>query len=277
MIPRGASMRGAGEGVKRPAEMSGRTLLTLLLAAAFLWSLLAVEWGGRLVHPGGGASLVKLLAGMMRPALSPSLLWVAAEASWRTLAYATAGMSVAVALAVPLGVAASGVLSSRRWAKRISSALFRGILGFLRAIHELVWAWLFVAAFGLSPIAAVLALGLPYGGILGRILADMLVDVPEEPLRALRSSGASELKVLLYGRLPLAFADMVSYTLYRYECAIRSASIMSFVGLGGLGYQIQLSLDDLKYGEVTTFLLFLIGMVVLVDAWSSRLRRRLVA
>ena len=150
------------------------------------------------------------------------------------------------------------------------------MLGFLRAIHELIWALIFVATFGLSPLSAVLALAIPYGGILGRIFADMLNDVPDEPIQALRSSGASKLQCLLYGYFPIVRANIISYTMYRFECAIRSSAIMSFVGLGGLGFQIQLSLNDLKYDEVWTFIFFLIGIVVLVDIWSSQLRKGMV-
>ena len=157
--------------------------------------------------------------------------------------------------------------------KIVSKGIFRSILGFLRAIHELVWALIFVAMFGLTPLSAILALGIPYGGILGRIFADMLNDVPEEPIKALKLAGASKLQCLHYGYFPLVKNNIISYTLYRFECAIRSSAIMSFVGLGGLGFQIQLSLNDLKYDEVWTFLFFLIGIVVLVDFWSSQLRK----
>ena len=93
------------------------------------------------------------------------------------------------------------------------------------------------------PFAAIFALAIPYGGILGRIFADMLKDVPGEPIKALKSAGASRLQILVYGYLPLVWADFISYTMYRFECAIRSSAIMSFVGLGGLGFQIQLSLQ----------------------------------
>ena len=126
-------------------------------------------------------------------------------------------------------------------------------------------------------MAAVLALAIPYGGILGRIYADILNDVPQEPLRALRSSGASELKVLFYGRLPMALPDMVGYSFYRLECAVRAAAIMGFVGIGGLGLQLQLSLNDLHYDEVWTLLYALIGIIVVVDAWSTWLRRSLTS
>jgi phosphonate transport system permease protein len=151
----------------------------------------------------------------------------------------------------------------------------RGVLAFFRGIHELIWAWIFVAAIGLSPMAAVFALGIPYGGILGRIYAELLQDVPEGPLRALRSAGAREWRVLLYGRLPMATPDMVSYGFYRLECGIRSAAIMSFVGLGGLGQQIQLSLADLDYSRMWTYVFFLIALIVVVDMWSTRFRKAL--
>lgn len=101
----------------------------------------------------------------------------------------------------------------------------------------------------------------------------MLNDVSEEPIKALKSSGASKLESLFYGYLPLVWADMISYTMYRFECAIRSSAIMSFVGLGGLGYQIQLALQDLRYDRVWAFVFFLIVLVILVDLWSNFVRR----
>ncbi|HAQ05996.1 MAG TPA: phosphonate ABC transporter permease, partial [Bacillus bacterium] len=149
------------------------------------------------------------------------------------------------------------------------------LLGFMRAIHELVWAWLFVASIGLSPFAAIFALAIPYGGILGRIFADMLEDVPQEPIKALHTAGASTIQTLWYGHLPIVAASITSYAMYRFECAVRSSAIMSFVGIGGLGYQIQLSLDDLHYNEVWTFMFFLVLLVIIIDAWSNQLRKRL--
>ena len=258
-----------------PGLLGGKGLLTVLMAAAFLWSLTAVAWGESILHPGGLGSLAEILRGAVTPELSPSFLALTLESAWTTVAYAVAGICLAAPLGLLLGAAASGVLfRSRRLAVPVVAAL-RFLLGIMRAIHELVWAWLFVAALGLSPMAAVLALAIPYGGILGRIYADILNDVPEEPLTALRASGASELEVLVYGRLPMALPDMLGYGFYRLECAIRAVAIMGFVGVGGLGLQVQLSLDDLLYREVWTLLYAIIGLVALVDAWSSWVRRSL--
>ena len=259
-----------------PGLLGGKGLLTVLMAGAFLWSLTAVAWGEPILHPGGLGSLAEFLRAAVTPELSPSFLGLTLESAWTTVAYAVAGICLAAPLGLLLGAAASGVLFRSRGVAIPAVAGLRFLLGVMRAIHELVWAWLFVAALGLSPMAAILALAIPYGGILGRIFADILNDVPEEPLRALRASGASELKVLVYGRLPMALPDMLGYGFYRLECAIRAVAIMGFVGVGGLGLQVQLSLDDLLYPEVWTLLYAIIGLVALVDAWSSWVRRSLV-
>jgi phosphonate transport system permease protein len=94
-------------------------------------------------------------------------------------------------------------------------------------------------------------------------------------LDGLRSAGASPTKVLFYGRMPMVLTNLLSYSFYRFECAIRAAAIMSFVGIRGLGFEIQLSLNDLLFSEVWTLLLCLFGLVLLVDYWSTRVRRSL--
>lgn len=251
--------------------------MTIIVVGAVALSLLPALLGGDLLHPGGAASIGAIVRALFSPDLSPSFLWVAVKASWTTVAYAVTGMTVAFAIGFPLGIAASGVLAPSERGRLAAISTVRFGLAVMRSIHELVWALLLVVAIGFSPITAILALGIPYGGILGRIFAETLADVPEQPLRALRASGASELKVLLYGRLPMATSDMLGYTFYRFECAIRSAAIFSFVGIAGLGYQLQLSLDDLLFDQVWTLLFFLVVLVALVDLWSSVVRRSLTA
>ena len=256
-------------------RIDNRIALTVVLGGAFLWSLFQVEWSGGVVHAGGLAVLGDMAASMARPQVDAEILGLAVREAWRTVAYAVAGLTVALLIGFPLGIIGSGVLARTRFARAFNVGPARLVLAALRSIHELVWAWPFVAAFGLSPMAAVLAIGIPYGGILGRIYAESLQDVPEAPLRALRSAGATEWRVLLYGRLPMAAPDILSYTFYRLECGIRAAAVMSFVGLGGLGHQIQLSLQDLAYGRIWTFMFVMILLIAAVDMWSSAVRRRM--
>lgn len=262
--------------LKSSLEYHKKGILTLLLILVFIWSLFSVNWGPELLHPGGKITIIQVVESLFNPDFSPHILESAVIATWRTLAYALAGMTVAFVIAIVFGVLASGILAYNQTNRRILKTTFRGVLGFMRAIHELIWAWLFVAAIGLTPYAAIFALAIPYGGTLGRVYADILSDVPSEPIKALKSAGASRLQVLIYGYLPIAKIDMLSYTMYRLECAVRSSTIMSFIGLGGLGYQIQLALQDLNYNTMWTYMFFLTLLVVLIDLWSNLLRRRLV-
>ena len=252
-----------------------RRLLTLVLAGALVWSLAGVDWGGGIVHTGGGNAIRNFFLALFPPELSPSFLRLALAASWQTVVHAVAGITLAVAVGLPLGVAASGSLGTPGRSRLAIAVAVRFVLAFMRSIHELVWAVLFVTAFGLSSLAVVLAIAVPYAGILGRIYSELLNDVPDGPLDGLRSSGASPARVLVYGRMPMVLTDLLSYGFYRFECAIRAAAIMSFVGIRGLGYEIQLSLNDLLFSEVWTLLLFLVGLVLLVDYWSTRVRRSL--
>ena len=254
--------------------LGGRGALTAILLIAFAVSLAGIGWEDGVLNAGGLRATGQIFAAAFQPQLTPDVLLTGLRSTWTTVAYAWAGMTVALVIGLPLGILGSGTVVRSQRARRWNVAGARLALAVFRSIHELVWAWLFVAAIGLSPMAGVLALGLPYGGILGRIYAELLQDVPEAPLRALRGAGASEWRVFWFGRLPMALPDMLSYTFYRLECGIRSAAVLSFVGLGGLGHNIQLSLQDIDYGRMWTFVYFLVALVVMVDVWSSMVRQR---
>ena len=139
--------------------LESRSLLSIVLLGVLGWSLWEVGWTGPIIHTGGGGAALEFLRSLFSPDLSPSFLKLAIVASWYTVAYAVAGITLAVALGLPLGVVASGVLARSpvtRWSVVLGT---RGFLAAIRSVHELVWAWLFVAAIGLSPMAAILALG----------------------------------------------------------------------------------------------------------------------
>lgn len=267
------SPRPPGSLVRRPAELSRRGLLTLLLVGAFGLSLLTPEWS---LHTGGLGAAGEIMTAIVRMDLSPSYLLRVVEAAGVTLAYATTGMTVAVLLGVPAALVASGVLARARPVRLLTSGGARSLMAVLRAMDELVWALLFVQVFGFSAWTGVLGIGLPYAAIIGRVLAERLQDAPEEPLRALRSTGASEWQVLVYGRLPQIMADVVAYLSYRYECAVRAGAILSVVGLGGIGLEIDVALADLRFERVWTLAAGLTVLIVAVDALSARVRQWVV-
>lgn len=255
--------------VRVPPRPGRRGVAALLLLAGFAAALAGVDWS---LHGRGLAAAGELLASVARPDLTPSFLLRVARATSITVAYAVAATSVAIAIGLPASLIASGVLARGRALRLVSSGAVRAVLGLLRAIDELVWALLFVNVFGLSPLAGILGIGLPYGATIGRVVAERLQDVPGAPLASLRSAGASRAQVLVYGRLPQAGADLVAYLSYRFECAVRAAAVLSFVGLGGVGFEIQIALDDLRFERVWTLVAGLVVLIALVDSGSARLR-----
>ena len=251
--------------------------LTIVIIFGIFISLMSTSWSnGKLIRPNAWPFIVEIVSAIWSLDLSTEFLKIAINSTSITVGYAASGLSLAVLLALPLGILASGTLFRSLVVRVVGMVSIRSVLALLRSIHELVWAWLIIVAIGFSPAAAILAIAIPYSAILARIYADLLNDVPQEPIVALRASGANELKVLLYGRLSMALPNMLSYTFYRFECAIRSAAIFSFVGVGGLGYQIQLSMDDLRFEQVWTLLAFLVFVIAFVDLWSNLVRSKLV-
>jgi phosphonate transport system permease protein len=206
-----------------------------------------------------------------------------AGAVLRTLAIGVAGTALAVVLAIPLGILATptlfrpGALAAgggrRAWALFGAHLLSRGTLRVLRAVPELLWALLFVVAVGLGPTAGVLALGVAYAGVLGRVMADVLEDVDPLPGEVLAASGGRRESIVLFALLPQAFPRLLGYLLYSLECAIRSASVLGFVGAGGIGQEIQLSMRLFEYRQVSTLLLALLGLMLVGEELSRLLRR----
>src|SRR5262245_7045484 len=262
---------------------------TLWVALAF--TLLAVSWRFADVHPNvlfrptTLAALWNFVVGLFPPDLSPDFLRTVLSAVLQTMATALIGTLLSIALALPLGVLATGTLWNRgvlvsaelgglaQKTGSILSRLARGLLGFMRAVPDLVWALLFVAAVGLGPLAGTLALTVAYSGVLGRVYADVFEHVDPQPLEALQSTGATRLQIFLRGMWPQALPHLVAYSLYSFECCVRAAAVLGFVGAGGVGYEIGASMKLFEYGQVLTLLLVLIALLTATDATSRLLRR----
>jgi phosphonate transport system permease protein len=130
-----------------------------------------------------------------------------------------------------------------------------------------------VRVFGLGPAAGVLALGLTYGGMLAKVYAEILESTDPAPARALRASGAGRIQALLYGLLPQVAKELTSYTVYRWECAVRASVVMGFVGAGGLGQLMDQAMKMLNGGEAASILLAFMLLVAAADLLSWWLRR----
>ncbi|OWQ43908.1 phosphonate ABC transporter, permease protein PhnE [Roseateles noduli] len=217
-------------------------------------------------------------AQFLTPRVDAEFLTMLAADTWRTVAMATVGLALAWVIAVPLALLATARLSVSAVAGRMGPvpAALRGIVRLvlivLRSVPELVWALMLVRVIGLGPGAGVLAIALSYGGMLGKVYAEILESADAAPTQALLRGGAGRLQALLFGTLPGCADELVSYTVYRWECAIRSSVVLGFVGAGGLGQQLDNATKMFAGSEVATILLVFVALVAIADRISAWLR-----
>ena len=267
--------------LRDPARSS--RIFWLLAAAVLLWPLLVVAefnpW--QLLNEDSLKPTLRFLADFLPPRLDAEFLLLVARETWRTLAIATAGLVLALLLAVPLALLSVRVLSLSGLAGRMAAApaamriAVRALLVVLRSVPELIWALVFVRVVGLGPTAGVLAIGLTYGGMLGKVYSEILESGDAHVTTALLRNGCGRLQAFFYGLLPQNAAELTSYTVYRWECAIRSSAVLGFVGAGGLGQQMDSSMKMFAGAEVSTMLLVFIALVAATDRLSAWLRKAL--
>jgi phosphonate transport system permease protein len=257
-----------------PARQSlgGRAKFLAYLAggAAFLaWSANALELnGGELFH--SLPVIGRYLARMVPPD------WSALDGLWGptldTICIALWGTVIASAIGLPLGILAAKNLNSSRVLR--SSALT--ILNVLRSVSELIWAIFFVSAVGLGPFPGALALGVNFGGILGRLYAEAIENADPKPIEALRATGASHVQTILFAVLPQVLPQIVSYNLYWFEVGVRSATVLGMIGAGGIGFELVTTIRLYEFRQTSAILLVILGLVTLIDQASALLRRSIV-
>ena len=201
----------------------------------------------------------------------PRVLPAALAAALTTVEIALLGTAVAAALALPLGF-----LSARNIAPGAVFYPARVWLNFFRSVDTLVYALVFVAAVGLGPFPGVLAVVAYTTTSLAKLYSEAIEGIEPGPVDAIRATGATRLQILRYGVLPQVLPLFLSYVLYRLETNIRAATVLGFVGAGGIGFYLQTYLRMIDYPAASTVLLVTVAMVMVVDAISSRLRDRLV-
>jgi phosphonate transport system permease protein len=221
----------------------------------------------------------RFLADFFPPETGTEFLIMVAKEAWRTVAIATAGTFLALVLAIPLTLISTNVLSVSSLSGRMHALpfalrqLIRWILIFLRSIPELIWALVFVRVVGLGPAAGVLAIGLTYAGMLGKVYGEILESGERHAATSLLRNGAGRLQAFFFGVLPQNATEVTSYTVYRWECAIRSSAVLGFVGAGGLGQQMDNSMRMFNGGEVATMLIVFMLLVGIADLLSGWLRK----
>ena len=267
---------------QRDPAWTGR-VFWVLASCVVLWPLLVLAefqpW--TLLSPASLKPTLRFLADFFPPRVDAEFMLLVVRETWRTVAIATAGLALAMLIGIPMALLSVRVLSVSALAGRMAAmpALMRiavrMVLVVLRSVPELIWALVLVRVVGLGPTAGVLAIALTYGGMLGKVYAEILESGEAHATTSLLRNGAGRIQAFFYALLPTSAAELTSYTVYRWECAIRSSAVLGFVGAGGLGQQMDSSMKMFNGGEVSTMLLVFIALVALTDRLSAWLRKAL--
>ena len=259
---------------QRPPRTSIRWFL-LLLAVLVVLSFITLDLQlAVFFEPGSVAKMQEFIGGFFPPVTEVKFLKSLARAGLETIAMSLIGTVLAALISLSLAVAAANTGQQSYW-RRVLRSSTRLVLVSMRSVPELVWASLLVIAAGLGPFPGTLALALHTTGVLGRLFADTLENIPTAPAQALRDNGTPALAAFSYATLPLALPQMLSYTLYRWENNIRAATVLGVVGAGGLGQLLYYNLSLFYMHEAASVIIAMLLLVAMVDALSYHVRRRL--
>jgi len=197
----------------------------------------------------------------------PDTAWPTLE----TIDIAIFGTIGGILMALPLSVLAAANVTPARWLYYLA----RGLIGFTRAVPDLVWALLFVTAVGLGPFPGGLALAVHSIGMLGRLFAETIENMDMAPIDALSLTGASRLQVFTHGVLPTVLPALAGIGLYRLDENIRSSLVLGFVGAGGIGFQLLTAMNLFQYQEVSLLLIVVFVIVFAAERLSAVCRARL--
>ncbi|WP_340118695.1 phosphonate ABC transporter, permease protein PhnE [Pelagibius sp. 7325] len=188
-----------------------------------------------------------------------------------TVQIALWGSALSIVVGVPCGL-----LSSNNIAPVWVVQPMRRLMDACRAINELVFAILFVAAVGLGPFAGVMALFIHNLGVISKLFSEAVEAIDPRPVEAIRATGASRLQQVIYGVIPQVLPLWSSFSLYRFETLVRSATVLGIVGAGGIGFTFYESFRSFQYDRAAAVIVVVVAVVSIIDMLSSQLRKRLI-
>jgi phosphonate transport system permease protein len=250
-----------------------RTSLLGLLPWALLLALLAGSWRGADMRPldlvRDAGNMATYAADFFPPKFTQWPLYLTEMVV--TIQIALWGTVLAVIFAVPLGLLCSANITPR-WVHQP----VRRLMDAARAINEMVFAMLFIVAVGLGPFAGVLALFVHTTGVLAKLFSEAVESIDAQPVEGIRATGANALEEIIYGVIPQVLPLWISYSLYRFESNVRSASVVGMVGAGGIGVVLWEIIRGFQYAETCAVMIIIIVTVSVIDLVSARIRNSLV-
>ncbi len=258
--------------VNLPPSNMKRSFSSLLMWAIVL-ALLSVSWEGADMRPlsliDNAENMSQFAAGFFPPDMSQWKMYL--REIWVTIQIAIWGTALSVVCSIPLGI-----LSSENIVPWWIYQPVRRLMDAARAINEMVFAMLFVVAVGLGPFAGVLALWVHTTGILAKLFSEAVEAIDPRPVEGIRATGASALQEVIYGVIPQVLPLWISYSLYRFESNVRSATVLGIVGAGGIGMVLWEYVRGFYYAETAAVMLLVIISVSLLDILSQRLRKMVI-
>jgi phosphonate transport system permease protein len=219
---------------------------------------------------GGLSELAEFLSQAVPP--STGRLPEVARATLETFEMALVGTAIGAAFSLPLAV-----LAARNTSPHAAVyGVVRACIAFLRAVPDLVWGLVFIVAVGLGPAAGICAIAVDVMGFCGRFFAERIEELEPGPIDALRATGATPYAVIAGSVVPAAFPSFVATTLFALESATRSAVVLGIVGAGGIGIELSVSMQTLRYDEAFTIILVIFATVAAVERVSAAIRRRIL-
>lgn len=185
-----------------------------------------------------------------------------------TIHIAIWGTMLAIIFAVPFGILCSSNLTPIWLHQPV-----RRVMDVCRSVNEMIFAMLFIAAVGLGPFAGVLALWLHTMGILAKLFSEAVESIDPQPVEGIRSTGANPIEVIAYGVIPQVLPLWISFSLYRFESNVRSASVVGMVGAGGIGMLLWDAIRGFQYGSTAAIMIIIVISVVALDMISSIIRK----
>lgn len=249
----------------RPPFSLGKALCYGLGFAILAWS-----WRGAEIRPlalfQDSGNMVRFAADFFPPNFKDWRVYV--DEMLVTIQIAVWGTALAVVCAVPFGL-----LSAENIAPAWIRQPVRRLMDALRAINEMLFAMLFVVAVGLGPFAGVLALWVHTTGVLAKLFSEAVEAIDPRPVEGIRSTGANAVEEIVYGVIPQVLPLWISYSLYRFESNVRSATVVGMVGAGGIGVVLWEIIRGFYFGETCAVMVIVIASVTILDVASARLRK----
>lgn len=224
-------------------------------------------------------------SGFFPPNLNNADLMTYALSMLETIQMAVIALVLSIVVAVPLSYMSSrnildilipGKTPFHLFIKRVIYGSATFVSNVFRSINEIIWALIFVSAVGLGPMAGILALGVHTAGVLSKLLSEGNEAIDPGPVEALATTGAGFIKVLVYAVIPQTMPHFVSMALYRFESDVRSASILGFVGAGGIGFYLFDKMRAFENSDVCTIIIVIVATVWGLDKVSAMIRKRFI-